>query len=195
MYVGDRDAWDFGVSAGFYLDATVPKWAANYNMYSYVVEELPEVIAANFQNFDPSNVSIFGHSMGGHGALIIALKNPEKFKSVSAFAPITNPSNCPWGRKAFSGYLGDDETAWQQYDATALIAAGAAKGVYDDILLDAGAADTFIGHQLRLETFKTACDAAGQKCSLRITEGYDHSYYFIATFMEEHVAYHAARLK
>eukprot|EP00744_Colponema_vietnamica_P016587 GILI01023273.1.p1 GENE.GILI01023273.1~~GILI01023273.1.p1 ORF type:complete len:280 (+),score=90.05 GILI01023273.1:91-930(+) len=189
---GDSDSWDFGVSAGFYVDATEPKWLPHYRMYSYITEELPALIHSNF-NVDPERQSIFGHSMGGHGALICALKNPGKYKSVSAFAPICNPVNCPWGVKAFTGYLGDNKDLWKQYDATELVRAY--KGPSLNILVDQGAADKFLEGQLMPQALSKACEEAAQPLALRLQEGYDHSYWFISTFVEDHIAHHAQFLK
>eukprot|EP01039_Chlorochromonas_danica_P000890 gene890-971_t len=191
---GEDDSWDFGSGAGFYLDAVQTPWDVNYRMYSYIVEELPEVLAEHFPCLDPLRRSITGHSMGGHGALTIALKNPTKFKSVSAFAPICNPSNCPWGIKAFTGYLGEDRSLWAKYDATELIKI--ASGHYPDILLDVGTADSFyLNGQLLPEKLIEAAGQVGQKITLRMQEGYDHSYYFISTFIADHIAFHARYLK
>jgi len=183
-------AYDFGLGAGFYVDATEAPYAKNYRMLSYITKELPEVIAANFPA-DMARQSITGHSMGGHGALTIALKNPGRFRSVSAFAPITSPLNCPWGEKALTGYIGSDRAKWRPYDATALIEDGAR---VDAMLVDQGGADNFLENQLKPELLKAACEKAGIKLNLRIQPGYDHSYYFISTFMEDHVRWHAERL-
>lgn len=183
-------AYDFGLGAGFYVDATEAPFAANYRMYSYVTEELPQLIASNFPA-DMARQAITGHSMGGHGALTLALRNPGRYRSVSAFAPIVAPAQVPWGEKALGGYLGPDREAWRQHDAVALIEAGARVA---DILVDQGDADQFLGEQLRPELLAAACDAAGIPLTLRIQPGYDHSYYFIATFMADHLAWHAKRL-
>jgi len=183
-------AYDFGLGAGFYVDATQAPFAANYRMYSYITRELPEVIGTNFAA-DMNRQSIMGHSMGGHGALTIALKNPGRFKSVSAFAPITSPLNCPWGEKALSGYLGDDRAAWRAYDATALIEDGHR---VDEMLVDQGDADNFLENQLKPQLLKNAAEKAGIKLNLRMQPGYDHSYYFMASFIGDHVRYHAERL-
>jgi S-formylglutathione hydrolase len=189
----DEGAWDFGMGAGFYVDATEPPWNAHYRMYSYVVKELPQLIADHFP-VDPDRQGIFGHSMGGHGALVAALRNPERFKSVSAFAPISAPSHCPWGQKAFSGYLGGDRSLWQQYDASELVKVYAQPDRM--ILIDQGTADPFLAqHQLLPEHFQAACQQAGQPLTLRMQEGYDHGYFFIATFMEDHIRHHASALK
>ena len=189
--VPDDDGYDFGQGAGFYVNATEAPWSEHFHMYDYVATELPELIGINFP-VDMSRQSITGHSMGGHGALTIALNNPERFKSVSAFSPIVSPLNCPWGEKALSGYLGQDKTTWADHDACAIIATSAGK--FDDILIDQGTADNFLDGQLKPHLFQEACDKAGQKLTLRLQEGYDHSYYFIATFIEDHLRFHAARL-
>jgi S-formylglutathione hydrolase len=183
-------AYDFGLGAGFYLDATQPPWAANYRMESYLVQELPDVLAANFP-VDMAREAITGHSMGGHGALTLALKNPGRWRSVSAFAPISSPMRCPWGEKALSGYLGRDQAAWRRHDATALIEDGAR---LSHLLVDQGEADGFLKTQLKPELLARACEAAGIPLTLRMQPGYDHSYYFISTFMAEHLRWHAERL-
>jgi S-formylglutathione hydrolase len=190
-FPGEHESYDFGSGAGFYVDATEDPWSKNYRMYSYVTEELPELIAANFPSV-PAAQGIFGHSMGGHGALVVALRNPQRYRSVSAFSPIVAPSQCPWGEKALGHYLGSDRADWAHYDATELIGKS---GWRSEILIDQGTADQFLDNQLKPEIFQKACDGAGVELSLRYREGYDHSYYFIATFMEDHVAHHAARLK
>lgn len=191
---GEEDGWDFGTGAGFYVDATESPWSENYRMYSYVARELPEVVSANFPQIDVGNMSITGHSMGGHGALTIALKNSDKFKSVSAFSPICNPMDCPWGIKAFTGYLGSDSSTWRDYDACELMKS---RGVssYDDILVDVGLADGFLENQLKPEALQAACDSVGQAVNIRKHEGYDHSYFFISTFMEDHIKFHAKYLR
>lgn len=183
-------AWDFGLGAGFYLDATEPPWAANYRMESYVTAELPEVVAANFPA-DMARQALSGHSMGGHGALTLALKNPGRWKSVSAFAPIASPMRCPWGEKALSNYLGSDQRAWRRYDATALLEDGARVG---ELLVDQGEADGFLESQLKPELLREACAKAGVPLTLRLQPGYDHSYFFIASFMEDHLRWHAERV-
>jgi S-formylglutathione hydrolase len=183
-------AYDFGLGAGFYVDATEAPWVTHYRMYSYIVDELPTIIGSSF-SADMSRQAISGHSMGGHGALTIALRNPGRFRSVSAFAPIAAPSEVPWGRKALGGYLGPNEAAWRKHDATALIEDGAR---LPEILVDQGAADVFLAEQLRPERLRSACAAAGIPLTLRIQPGYDHSYFFIATFIEDHLRWHAARL-
>jgi len=188
--VPDDEGYDFGKGAGFYVDATQPPFADNYRMYSYVVDALPELIEANFPA-DMSRQSITGHSMGGHGALTIALKNPRRFRSVSAFAPIVAPSQVPWGQKAFGGYLGDDPEIWCRHDAVALIQDGA---WLKEMLVDQGTADSFLERELKPELLAEACGRAGIDLTLRMQEGYDHSYYFISTFMEDHLRWHSERL-
>ncbi|AMK16462.1 putative esterase [Sphingobium sp. MI1205] len=183
-------AYDLGLGAGFYVDAREEPFARHYRMWSYITEELPAVVAANFPA-DMGRQSIMGHSMGGHGALTIALRNPGRFKAVSAFAPIVAPSQVPWGRKALAAYLGDDRAAWRQHDAVALIEDGAR---VPDLLVDQGEADQFLEAQLRPEYLRAACNAAGINLSLNMREGYDHSYYFISTFMADHLRWHAERL-
>jgi len=189
--VPDDEAYDFGKGAGFYVDATQAPWAANFRMRSYVEDELPALIAAQFPMADMGRQGIMGHSMGGHGALTIALRNPARFRSVSAFAPIVAPLQCPWGEKALGGYLGPDRMAWRSYDACALIADGARVA---EILVDQGDADGFLAEQLKPELLAEACAAAGIDLTLRMQPGYDHSYAFISTFMADHVAWHAERL-
>ncbi len=190
--VPDDDAYDFGKGAGFYVDATEAPWAANFRMRSYVEDELLALIAAAFPMADMARQGIFGHSMGGHGALTIALRNPDRFRSVSAFAPIVAPLQCSWGEKALGGYLGENRTTWRAYDACALIEDGARVA---EILVDQGDADGFLVEQLKPELLAKACDGAGIDLTLRMKPGYDHSYNFISTFMADHVAWHAARLK
>ncbi|OQW48773.1 MAG: S-formylglutathione hydrolase [Proteobacteria bacterium SG_bin6] len=189
--VADDPAYDMGQGAGFYVDATEAPWAPHFRMRRYIEQELPALIAAHFP-VDLGAQGITGHSMGGHGALTIALRNPCRFKSVSAFAPICAPSDCPWGHKALGGYLGEDRTAWRAYDACALIEDGAR---LPELLVDQGADDTFLAEQLKPERLEAACAAAGIPLTLRRQPGYDHSYYFVSTFLAEHVAWHAARLK
>lgn len=191
--VADDDAYDLGQGAGFYVDATRAPWAPHFRMESYVTEELIALIDAQFPT--TKTRSIFGHSMGGHGALTLALRHPELFQSVSAFAPIASPTRCAWGEKAFSAYLGDDRTEWARHDAALLLESGAAAGVYDDILVDQGDGDQFLTDQLKPELLKAAADKAGQKVTIRMQPGYDHSYFFMASFIDDHVAFHAARLK
>ncbi|HEY2020629.1 S-formylglutathione hydrolase [Paraburkholderia sp.] len=186
---GETDAWDFGAGAGFYVDATREPWARHYRMYSYVCDELRDTVLENLP-VDGGRLGIFGHSMGGHGALMLALRNPEIYRSVSAFAPIAAPMRCPWGEKAFSGYLGDDREAWKQYDASELVA-HAARKFAQGILVDQGLADQFLAEQLNPDVFEAACEAAGQPLTLRRHAGYDHGYYFITTFIEDHLAHHA----
>ena len=188
---GDADSWDFGQGAGFYLDATQAPWSTNYRMYSYVTRELPEIVAQSLPA-DAAATGIFGHSMGGHGALTVALKNPSVYKSVSAFAPIAAPMQCPWGKKGFTNYLGTNEEAWREYDATELVARKPYPGL---ILIDQGTSDQFLKEQLLPEKFKAAAEKAGQKLELRMQPGYDHGYYFMQTFMADHLRHHAAILK
>lgn len=183
-------AYDFGLGAGFYVNATQAPFAPHYRMQDYIEQELPALIAAHFPA-DMSSQAIMGHSMGGHGALTIALRNPDRFKSVSAFAPIVSPIQCPWGQKALTGYLGTDQSSWAEYDACALIERGAR---LPDLLVDQGEADNFLVDQLKPELLEQVCRATGQKLTLRRQPGYDHSYYFISTFMEDHLRWHAARL-
>ena len=188
----EPDRYDLGKGAGFYVNAVQAPWAEHYQMYDYVTKELPALVEANLPLI-PGLKSVSGHSMGGHGALICALKNPEAYKSVSAFSPICNPINCGWGKGCFGAYLGDDTKTWQAYDATALVESGAK---VTDILIDQGLADEFYDEkQLLPENFQAACDKAGQDVTIRLQEGYDHSYHFIATFIGEHIAYHAMALK
>ncbi len=191
--VADDAAYDLGQGAGFYVDATQAPWAPHFRMESYVTGELIELIDAEFPT--TKTRSVFGHSMGGHGALTLALRHPELFKSVSAFAPISSPTRCPWGEKAFSAYLGEDRAEWAKHDAALLIEGGAAKGVFDDILVDQGDADSFLTDQLKPELLKAAAEKAGQGLTLRMQPGYDHSYFFMASFVDDHVAFHAKRLK
>nr|WP_313521455.1 S-formylglutathione hydrolase [Brevundimonas diminuta] len=191
--VADDPAYDLGQGAGFYVDATQGPWAPHFRMESYVTGELIELIDGEFPT--TKTRSIFGHSMGGHGALTLALRHPELFRSVSAFAPISSPTRCPWGEKAFSAYLGEDRAEWAKHDAALLIEGGAAKGVYDDILVDQGDADSFLTDQLKPELLKAAAQKAGQGLTLRMQPGYDHSYFFMASFVDDHVAFHAKRLK
>lgn len=184
------DEYDFGKGAGFYVDATQEPWAKHYRMRSYIEQELPEVIAAEFP-VDLERQSITGHSMGGHGALTIALRNPDRFRSVSAFSPIVAPSQVPWGEKALGRYLGEDKSAWRDYDAVALIEDGAR---LDHLLVDQGTADNFLEEQLKTGALSMACAKAGMNPEIRMQQGYDHSYYFISTFMAEHIAWHVERL-
>ena len=188
---GEGDSYDFGLGAGFYVDATEAPWSRGYRMYSYITEELAAEVAATFP-VDTNRVGIFGHSMGGHGALTIALKNPRRYKSVSAFAPIASPMRCPWGEKALSGYLGADRARWREYDATALIEDRGWAG--PPIMVDQGTKDQFLQSQLKPELLQDACQRSGVALDLRMRDGYDHSYFFIATFIEDHLRYHAQNL-
>ncbi|MFD1611960.1 S-formylglutathione hydrolase [Sphingomonas tabacisoli] len=189
--VADDPAYDMGQGAGFYVDATETPWTPHFRMRSYIEAELPALIAAQFPA-DMNRQGITGHSMGGHGALTIALRNPERFRSVSAFAPIVAPSQVPWGEKALGGYLGPDRAKWREYDAVALIEDGAR---VPELLVDQGEADTFLAEQLRPALLREACDTAGIDLTLRMQPGYDHSYYFISTFMADHLKWHAERLR
>lgn len=184
-YPGEHDSYDFGSAAGFYVNATVEPYSKTYRMYDYVVKELPELVEANFPVTDKRSIS--GHSMGGHGALICALKNPGTYQSVSAFAPIANPTNCPWGEKAFTGYLGEDRAQWEEWDATLLVA-NASEGL--PLFIDQGEADNFLAEQLKPEALEAACKKAGHPITLRRQPGYDHSYYFIASFVDDHLEHH-----
>jgi S-formylglutathione hydrolase len=183
-------AYDFGLGAGFYVDATQEPWTRNYRMRSYIERELPALVAQNLPA-DMGRQGMTGHSMGGHGALTIALRNPGRFKAVSAFAPIASPMSCPWGEKALSNYIGSDRAAWRDYDACALIESGAR---LPDLLVDQGTADSFLDSQLKPQLLEATCARAGQPLTLRMQEGYDHSYFFIATFIEDHLRWHAERL-
>jgi S-formylglutathione hydrolase len=189
--VPDAEGYDFGTGAGFYVDATQQPWAHNFRMWTYVTQELPELVAAEFP-IDMARQAITGHSMGGHGALTVALNFPERFRSVSAFAPIVAPGQVPWGQKALAGYLGDDRRAWRKHDAVALIEDGAC---LPELLVDVGDADTFLEQELRPELLERACADAGIALTLRRQPGYDHSYYFISSFMAEHLRWHAERLR
>ena len=191
-YPGEDDDWDFGTGAGFYVDATQMPWSQRYRMYTYVTEELPALIDQTFPTRGASHRSVFGHSMGGHGALVVGLREPDRWRSISAFSPIVAPSQVPWGQKAFSGYLGDDRDAWKAYDATELVKS---RQHPQTILIDQGGADGFLEEQLRPELFGHACDASGQKLEMRLHSDYDHSYYFIATFVEDHLRHHARCLE
>ncbi|CEM00666.1 unnamed protein product [Vitrella brassicaformis CCMP3155] len=189
---GEDDSYDFGSGAGFYLNATAAPWSKNYHMYDYIVSELPALVNGNFP-VKPDKVAIMGHSMGGHGALTIALKNPDKYKSASAFSPICNPINCPWGQKAFKGYLGDDTDAWKMYDAVELVKGYSGPDLH--LLVDQGDADEFLQEQLKPEALQAACLATkGLSLTLRMQEGYDHSYFFISTFIDDHIQHHAHHL-
>jgi len=187
---GASAAWDFGHGAGFYLDATQAPWCQHFRMESWITRELRETVLSNFST-DPARVGIFGHSMGGHGALTLALRHPDLYRSVSAFAPIAAPTQCPWGEKAFAGYLGDDRTAWAGHDATELIQKGHR---VPPLLIDQGMADQFLAGQLHPHLLEQACEAGGQPLTLRRHAGYDHGYYFIASFVEDHLRHHAAQL-
>jgi len=188
---GETDAWDVGVGAGFYVDATEAPWSAHYRMFSYILELRALVVAQ--LGADPARIGITGHSMGGHGALMLALRRPDLFRSLSAFAPIAAPSQCPWGEKAFGGYLGQDRDAWAQYDATALMS-GMQSPFPQGILIDQGLADKFLASQLNPDAFEAACDKAGQRLTLRRHAGYDHGYYFISTYIEDHLRFHRENL-
>ena len=188
--VADAEGYGLGKGAGFYVNATQAPWSRHYRMYDYVVAELPALVEANFPVSDARAIS--GHSMGGHGALVIALKNPGRYRSVSAFSPIVAPSQVPWGEKAFTAYLGEDRAAWKSYDATALIAEASERL---PLLVNQGDADEFLANQLKPELLQAACEAAGHPLQLRLQPGYDHSYYFIESFIGEHIAHHAAALK
>ncbi|QLC20813.1 S-formylglutathione hydrolase [Parasphingopyxis sp. CP4] len=189
--VPDDDGYDFGQGAGFYVDASEAPWSENFRMRSYVESELPALIGPEFPMADMRRQAITGHSMGGHGALTIALRNPERFRSVSAFAPIVSPLHCPWGEKALGGYLGPDRASWRAYDACALIEDGARM---PEILVDQGSADQFLDEQLKPHLLEQACQAADIPLTLSMRDGHDHSYYFISTFMEDHLRWHAERL-
>jgi S-formylglutathione hydrolase len=188
---GDADSWDFGYSAGFYVDATRAPWSQYYRMYSYVTRELKELASAELPARADA-AGIFGHSMGGHGALVCALRNPDRYKSVSAFAPIAAPVQCPWGKKALTNYLGEDTQSWREYDASELVARRPFPG---PILIDQGTGDQFLAEQLLPEKFSAAAAKSGQSLSLRMQPGYDHGYYFIQTFMADHLRHHAKQLK
>lgn len=188
---GDQESYDFGIGAGFYLDATQTPWSKYYQMHSYICDELPNLLQQHF-SFNEQAYGLFGHSMGGHGALTLALKNPKQYRSVSAFAPICAPTQCPWGQKAFSGYLGHDQEKWKDYDACHLIVE---RGwPHKKILIDQGTKDPYLQEQLKPELFQSACLKAQVDLNLRMQEGYDHSYYFIASFVEEHLIFHASML-
>lgn len=187
---GEDDDWDFGTGAGFYVDATQEPWNQHYRMYSYITEELPALIAENFP-VKRDRQGIFGHSMGGHGALVCALRNRDRYQSVSAFSPIVAPMRCPWGQKAFTNYLGADQDAWRAYDASDLVLTA---NWNRPILIDQGTADSFLENQLKPHLFEQACEKVGQPLTLRMQDGYDHSYYFITTFIEDHIRHHAEAL-
>ena len=190
---GDSDSWDFGVAAGFYLDATEEPWSGHYRMNSYITRELSALVEQNFP-VDARRQGIFGHSMGGHGALTIGLKNPERYRSISAFAPIAAPTHCPWGQKAFTGYLGADRETWRAYDACELIRTLPTVNGRPPLLVDQGLEDQFLEQQLMPERLEQACKDAGYPLTLRRQPGYDHGYYFISTFMEDHLRHHARTL-
>jgi S-formylglutathione hydrolase len=187
---GEADSWDFGLGAGFYVDATRDPWSKHYRMYSYVTKELPKMIGEHYPA-DAGRQGIFGHSMGGHGALVCALRNPDQYRSLSALAPICAPTRCPWGQKAFGGYLGDSKQTWLEYDATELVKRGSFPG---PILIDQGMADKFLAEQLYPDAFEAACKQAKQALQVRRHPGYDHGYYFISSFVEDHLRHHAAQL-
>ncbi|NHC61269.1 S-formylglutathione hydrolase [Paenalcaligenes suwonensis] len=189
---GEADHWDFGTGAGFYVDATEAPWSDHYRMESYVVDELFSIVTTQLSG-DAKKVGIFGHSMGGHGALVLALRHPEKYRSVSAFAPIAAPTKCPWGHKAFAGYLGADRSTWEQHDASSLMRQSQCP-FPEGILVDQGLNDQFLAEQLYPEALEEACQAVDQPLTLRKHAGYDHGYYFIATFMDDHLRFHAERL-
>lgn len=188
---GEDDDWDFGTGAGFYVDATEPPWSVRYRMYTYVREELPALVDASFPTKGPTHRAVFGHSMGGHGALVLALREPGAYRSVSALAPIVAPSRVPWGQKAFTGYLGAERAAWRRYDASELVRE---RQHPTTILIDQGTSDAFLETQLRPALFEEACRETGQALELRMQPGYDHSYFFVATFVEDHLRHHAACL-
>lgn len=185
--------WDFGLGAGFYINATEAPWSSHYQMYDYIVRELPELIEARFEKIDPKRKSIFGHSMGGHGAIMIALRNPGAYQSVSAFSPVVAPVDCPWGNKAFNNYLGLDQEKWKAYDSCHLINSQLSERL--PILIDQGQDDNFLADQLKPEKIQEACQLNKHPLTLRYQAGYDHSYYFIASFIDQHIAYHAQFLK
>lgn len=190
--VPNHEDYDFGQGAGFYVNATQDPWAEHFQMRRYVEDELPSLVAREFGFIDMERQGISGHSMGGHGALTVSLRNPGRFRSTSAFAPIVSPLNCPWGEKALTGYLGDDRMAWRPYDACALVEDGAR---LDEVLIDQGTADEWLEPQLKTHLFEEACAKAGMKPEIRMQPGYDHSYFFVSTFIADHVAWHAERLK
>lgn len=190
----DAASYDFGKGAGFYINATQDPWAKNYQMETYIADELNALVCSSFP-IQKDAQGIFGHSMGGHGALTLYLKYPDLYKSASAFSPIVAPSQVPWGHKAFAGYIGSDETNWAAHDSCALMQSFGDRASYPSILIDQGSADQFLQEQLKPELFKSACTTAGQKLNLRIQQGYDHSYYFIQTFIDDHIHHHADILK
>lgn len=188
--VPDDDAYDLGQGAGFYLDATQSPWSEHFNMYRYITDELPELVFAKFPGCRDAQ-GISGHSMGGHGALTIGLKNPDRYQSISAFAPIVAPMQCPWGQKAFEAYLGEDRESWREYDATELIAGSGDRSACPAILIDQGLADDFLADQLMPDKFAVACETANQNLTLRQHAGHDHSYFFISSFIDDHIQHHA----
>lgn len=190
----DSERYDLGQGAGFYVDATVEPWSRHYRMYSYISDELNELVCREFP-VDAGAQGISGHSMGGHGALVLGLRNPRRYRSLSAFAPIVAPSQVPWGQRAFGAYLGDDRDTWARYDATELMQAAGDRSATAPILIDQGAADEFLAEQLRPELFAAACDRVGQPLALRYQPGYDHSYFFVSTFIAEHIDHHARLLR
>ena len=190
--VPDDPVYDFGKGAGFYVDATQEPWKANFRMRTYVEQELPALIEAEFPMLDLSRQGISGHSMGGHGALTVSLRNPGRFRSTSAFAPIVSPMNCPWGEKALTGYIGANKAAWREYDAVALIEDGAR---LPEVLVDQGRADPYLDEQLKTRLLEEACRAAGMPATIRLHDRYDHSYFFVSSFIDDHIAWHAQRLK
>ena len=192
--VADDPAYDLGQGASFYVDATQAPWSAHFRMESWLTSELLPLVAENFP-VDLQRTGISGHSMGGHGALTLALRHPAQFRSVSAFAPISSPTRCPWGTRALAAYLGPDSATWRAHDAALLLESGAARGHYDEILVDQGSADNFLVEQLKPELLEEACRRAGQRLNLRRREGYDHSYFFVGSFIGEHLAWHAERLR
>lgn len=191
--VANDPAYDLGQGAGFYVDATQSPWKPHFQMETYIMRDLIPLIRANFPA-DPVKIGVSGHSMGGHGALTLALRHPDVFRSVSAFAPICSPMNCPWGVKAFTAYLGSNQAAWRGHDACELLREGSSHGYFDDILVDQGLADQFLAEQLKPELLEQACHDAGQKLTLRMQHGYDHSYFFMASFIADHMDWHARRL-
>ena len=192
--VGESDVWDFGLAASFYLDAIQEPWSKHYRMETYLTHELVSVISAALP-VDANRLGLFGHSMGGHGALTLALRHPGLFKSLSALAPICAPTQCPWGHKAFSGYLGNDQNEWLRHDATALMSALKTAPYPDGILIDQGLADKFLDVQLHPHLFEAACQSVGQPLTVRRHAGYDHGYYFISTFVHDHLDHHAQILQ
>ncbi len=192
--VADDEAYDLGQGAGFYVDATRTPWAPHFHMETWIVRDLLEAVGARFP-IDPARRGISGHSMGGHGALTLALRHPNLFRTVSAFAPICSPTRCDWGRKAFEAYLGEDEKTWREHDASLLIEAGVARGRFDEILVEQGLADSFLETQLKPELLEDAARKVGQRLTVRRQPGYDHSYFFISSFIADHLAWHAAKLR